>query len=116
VVRADGPEILSLEELAPAICDPGYTAQASFSVLEHRLPGKKRMRSKLLKTAQKIREFIKNEFLAGKTVELQKVAKKFKRFNLSLACFCNHVRWVREELEGEGYLVIKTGGGKYVLE
>ena len=109
IVKADNPIILSLNELAPAICSSDVKYSASFKIEK---PVKIRMKTN---TANIIREYIRMSFLKKEVVSLQGIANKFKHFNLTLACFCQHIARVRESLMAEGHAFCKVGGGKYKL-
>jgi len=108
-------EVLSLSNLALAICDSRKSETADFQVLEVKIPRLKRTRKKLLSIAKEIRGCIKQQFLDNKTIEINKLVKKFEKHNLSAACLSNHLRLVKEELEEEGRLVLRKGRGKYSL-
>lgn len=118
IVKAKEVEVLDLVRLAPAICDNNYKPRKpEVEILEVKVSrSTHRSRSKILKTAKKIRQYVRNELLSGEALKLADVAKKFKRYNLTLACFCQHVRAVREELEQQGKEIEKIGAGEYVLK
>ena len=115
LVKIAEGEVLPFNNLAPAICDSRQSEEADFQVLEVKIPRLKRTRKRLLSIAKDIRKYIKQQFVDGKTIELNKLVKKFKKHNLSAACLSNHLRMVKEELEAEGYLVIRQGRGMYSL-
>ena len=110
IVTADNPIVLSLNELAPALCTQSIQYSAEFKIEK---PIKIRVKSN---NAIKIREYIRDLFLKKEVVGLQDVARKFKNLNLTLACFCQHIAKVRESLIAEGYTIVKTGGGKYKIK
>lgn len=116
IVKADNPEILTLEELAPAICNNTYNPDIKFEVLECKLPAKKQIKTKLVKPAPQIREYVRACFLEGKLVELHSVARKFKNYQFTVACFCKHISQVRQELIKNGHQIEKIGGGRYQLK
>ena len=107
IVQIDNPILLSLNELAPILCTPDVQYCAEFKV-------EKPVAIRENKS-EKIKEYIKQKFLNKEVVELQTVAKKFKKNNLTLACFCQHISKIRKTLTDEGYKIIKVGGGKYKL-
>jgi len=117
VVQVKEAEVLDLVGLGTAICDAVYApkAQPDYEIIETKIPTRTKRRSRILKTSQKIREFIREKFYSGEVVSLQSLKKRFKRYRLTSACLCNHLRIVREELESEGHYVEKVGGGKYQL-
>lgn len=122
VVKVNKAEVLDLEELAPAICNDGYKPNGEYEILEVKIPQNKKAaskalnkRQKILQTATVIKAHILTEFLSGNVVALHGIRKKFRKDNLSLSAVCNHISRVREELEKEGYKVVKVGAGKYRL-
>lgn len=114
VVHVQEAEVLTLQALAPAICNPANAGNTSdFQLLEFKI--KATSRDKMRLHAAKIRNFIRTWFESGRVVELDKVAKKFSKLVLTRACFCNHISFVRKEFESRGRTVEKIGGGKYRL-
>tara|TARA_Y100000034_G_scaffold106329_3_gene134965 strand:- start:743 stop:1222 length:480 start_codon:yes stop_codon:yes gene_type:complete len=115
----DNLNVMSLDELAPAICDTSYNMEPpDFKVVQIKIPRAGRPkklsgRAKILQVASKIRAYIEAELLTGQTVYLREVMKRFKTFNLSKPAICNHIRRVRDDLESKGYEVEKVGAGKY---
>ena len=110
IVTADNPKMLSLNELAPALCSPSIQYTAEFKIEK---PIQVRIKSN---KSTKIREYVRNLFLKKEVVCLQDIAKKFKNFHLTLARFCQHIAKVRDTLISEGYIIIKVGGGKYKIK
>ncbi|MCK9458458.1 MAG: hypothetical protein M0R80_02295 [Proteobacteria bacterium] len=115
IAKADNPEILSLEALAPALCDSGYNSTAPFEILEYKLP-KIAIKQRFIKIASQIKQHIREALLRGETVELQNIMQQFHKFKLTTACFCNHFSKVRQELVAEGHVIEKIGGGKYKIK
>lgn len=115
VVKADDAEILDLVSLAPALCDRTYNKKTNFEIVEIKLSKKGRTRKNLLSQATVIRNTIRTKLLSGKEVKIGELAKKFEEQGLSLACFCNHMREVRKELEASGKTVTKVKRGVYKL-
>jgi hypothetical protein len=115
IVKADNPEVLSLEDLAPALCDSTYTSNAAFEILEYKLP-KMAIKQRFIKIASQIKQYIRESLLKGEVVELQSIITQFKKLKLTPACFCNHFSKVRQELAAEGYAIEKIGGGKYQVK
>lgn len=105
-------DILDLVELAPAICDANYNKNVTYEIVENKISREGRMPTR---SADIIRAYIRDQFLAGNIVELQQVAKHFKKLNLSISTFCKHLTTVRKFMEQEGYQFEKVGGGKYRL-
>ena len=116
VVKIKEANVLDLKQLAPAICNtPGSDKKPEFEIIEYKLGKPKKNRPKMLRDAKKIKGFIRDKFLNGDVVELAAVAKRFKRYKLTLACFCNHLKDVRRELEKEGHRIRRVGHGKYQM-
>lgn len=116
VVKLTGGQVLELAELAPAICDPLYRSPTvSFEMIETKLTVEKKNRAGILKTADAIREFIEIGLMAGETISLKELRSEFAKYNLTTACFCNHMRKTLEALQKRGFRVKKVGGGKYRL-
>lgn len=110
IIKADNPVILSLNELAPALCSPDVQYSASFKAEKPvKIIGAR------TSAAQRIRQYVRETFLKKEIVTLQTTAKKFKEENLTLACFCQHIAKVRDSLTQEGYKIVKIGGGKYQM-
>lgn len=104
-------EILDLEALAPAICDPNFKQKANYKIIERKLKNKKNNRS----TAFKIRQYIKNQFENGQIVGPKLIAENFKEYGLTDTCFYNHFSAIKDELKKEGKELKKVGAGKYQL-
>jgi len=116
IVKIKEAEVLALSKLAPAICStPDPEKKPDFEIIELKLSQNKKNRPKMLKNAKKIKKHIKELFLSKEIVKLADVASKFKRCRLTLACFCNHLKVVRKELEKEGYTIVKIGHGEYKM-
>jgi len=115
IVRTD-EEVLDLISLANSVCDDStQIKKPSFEILEVRVPRISRCRSKMRHDAKIIRRWIKKQLLKGKIVRLSDLAQRYKRYNLSLACFCNHFTAVRKQLIEEGYEIKKVKRGEYQL-
>lgn len=117
IIDAEGVNPLKIEDLVPAICDQNYKSQDfTYKILETKLKKdaqKKKNRSKTLTLASKIQEYIYSKFLDKKIVSLKDLKKKFKKYELSDAALCNHIRKMKETLEKEGYIIQKVGVGMY---
>ena len=115
VVRTDEAPV-DLMSLASSVCDDSIkVTKPSFEILEVKVPNITRRRSKLRHNAKIIRRWIRKEILDEKIVKLAGLARRYKRYNLSLACFCNHFTTVRNELVREGYKIEKIKRGEYQL-
>jgi hypothetical protein len=112
VVRLDQAPILDLEQLAPAICDPDYKKNIiKYEVIETKLGSTNR--PNILKIANKINNFIVEQFGKKTTVSLKELKKKFKQCGLSDAALCNHIRRAKKQLESQGLEFVKLGAGIY---
>jgi hypothetical protein len=115
IVRTD-EEVVDLVSLANVVCDDSVNIKRpSFEILEPLVPRVNRCRSKMRHDAKIIRRWIKRQLLAGRPVKLSDLAQRYKRYNLSLACFCNHFTAVRKQLQEEGYAIQKIKRGEYQL-
>jgi hypothetical protein len=122
VVKVKQANVLSLNELAPAFCDGSYEEPSDYDLIKVKIaefknikPQAPSKRKHMLEIASQVRSYIITEFLSKNIVSLHRVAKKFKKFDLKLCTVCNHIRRVRDELEGEGYVIEKVGAGKYQI-
>lgn len=115
VVQIKQGKILSLEELAQAICSPEYVkTQFEYETIENKLKEKSRL--EMLKIAKKINQFIVNELSDKKCVSLKILKEKFKKYNLSNAALCNHIRRAKEQLELKGFRFEKLSAGTYKVK
>ena len=109
IVQITSADLLSLEELAPALCDTNKKKQhKDFKIMEVKL----NFTDKKLNSS-KIKKSIKKQFLSRKTVSVKSIKMKYKNLHLSNATFCNYFKQTKEELQKEGYKFIKTGAGEY---
>jgi len=106
-------EVLELEELAPALCEM-KSQKVDCKILEIKLRPKDN-RQNILHRAKKIQKYIQDSLMSGKTVSLKNLVQKYKNQKLTTACLCNHFKLIREKMESEGCLFIKTGGGSYKM-
>jgi hypothetical protein len=107
-------EILELEELAPALCEKRSQNQTEYEIVEIKLKPRE-SRQTVLKRARYIKNTIRKNLIKGKLVSLKDLSKKYKKYKITTACLCNHFKQTRQELENQGYVFIKVGGGKYRL-
>ena len=116
-VKLEEGVILELEELAPAICDPGYKKpKTQYEVIEARMTTDNsllRSRSEILKIANRVKKYISDQFKNRNAVSLKQLKNKFKRYKLSDAALCNHIRRMKQELEKEGFQFTKINAGEY---
>ena len=111
LVQVASVKLLSLEQLAPALCDTTRKKQKiDFKTMEVKLNFSK---NKKKSNSEKIKKSIKKTFLLRKTVSTKSIKLKFKNLNLSNSSFCNYLKKVKDELRKQGYKFIKTGAGEY---
>ena len=113
-VRAAG-KLMELKSLANAICDPQYDENPDHKKIEKLYPKSKKTREDILKDAAKISRFIRRRLLSGKALSLKELKNKYKNYNVTDACLCNHLAAVRKSLAREGHDFNKIGAGKYCL-
>jgi hypothetical protein len=107
-----GP-ILTLEELAVALCDKNYKPEFNYEFVENKISIPAVKRQQILKKAQKVNKYILDQFLSGKVVSLSSLKAKFKNLNLSDATFCNHIKRAKDILAQKGLQVKKIKIGQY---
>lgn len=113
LVNMSGGEVLDLEELAPALCDSRNKKQkVDYKIIETKLNFQK---NKTIKNSHKIQTLIKKRFLLRESVSLKFLKTKYKKLNLSDAAFCNYMKKVKEEMQKEGYKIVKLKAGEYKL-
>lgn len=116
LVEADSAEILELENLAQAICEPGQPiTKQRVEVLQQLYPMSQRKRQTLLKNATLIKKYIRARLLDNKSVSLKELKKRYNKLELTDSCLCNHFAHVRKELEEQGHRIEKVGAGKYCV-
>lgn len=127
VVEAQDPEVLSLSELASAVCDqnaiPKNTVYETKNgpkphavVNRYTSMGDLSSRQQLRKKVSTIRDFIQSQFQAGKNVKIKNIAKKFSRHGMSVSTVYRHVAHVKDLLEADQKVVVKVSPGVYKLE
>jgi hypothetical protein len=114
VVKMEGGTVLELEELAPAICDASYKKiNVQYKIIENKSCSEPKTRSEIIKIAEKIQDYIKNQFQRRDSVSLKELKKKFKKYELSDATLCNHIRRTKTNLEKQGIKFQKISAGEY---
>lgn len=109
---AEASSILNLDALAPALCER-QNQKISYRHIRAKVSRDKKTVSKV---AQKIRKYIKIKLMQGEIISLKTLTKRYRRYNLTTACLCNHFKQTRSELAQLGYQFKKIGGGKYRIE
>jgi len=114
IVKLEEGSVLELEELAPALCDPTYKKpKVQYAIIETKMSIEGRSRAEILRIADKVKKYVNKQFQNRNTVSLKELKKRFKRYKLTDAALCNHVRRVKSELEKEGFKFLKLGAGQY---
>ena len=113
-VKLESGHVLELEELAPAICDSSYKkSDVQYKVIETKMSNGSRSREEILRVAEKVKKYVGEQFQKRNTVSLKDLKNKFKKYELTDAALCNHVRRVKSELEKDGFKFLKIGAGQY---
>jgi hypothetical protein len=116
IVRVEPEAVRDIEDVVPLFCDGNSAESVKFELVEIKRPNKRRNdRRSILKLAGQIRRQISSALLAGKCVSLTGLRKKYCKYGLSTSCLCNHVRFVKEALESQGYQVERSQRGCYKL-
>jgi hypothetical protein len=115
VIPEDGQKVMDLKSLTTALCDSDYHKQPKYRVLSKVYPKSKRSRNHILKSATVIRKYIKSQLLLRNSVSLKQLKAKFKEYDLTDACLCNHLSVIRKMLIKQGHEFHKVGAGKYCL-
>lgn len=106
---------MSLEKLATAICNPQHKKNIEFEKIKKIYPEIDKNRSGIIKNAAKINKFIRDCLLSGEPISLKDLKNKYKNYNITDSCLCNHLNNTRKKLIEEGYEFVKVGAGKYCL-
>ncbi len=116
VVKVKEAEILDLPDLAPAICTSNCQEPVDYQILEIKISQAQKKRKDILKHADRIKKYIRIKFMSGVVVSLKELTAKFNKYNVTVACLCNHLTQVRKQLESCNVKIVKVGGGKYKME
>lgn len=114
-VQTEGQKTLELKALANAICNQEYDDKPTYTVIKKIWPKTARGRKSILKSAERIRTFIRTRLLSGKPLSLKELKQKYENLKVTDACLCNHFSTVRRQLMREGRQFEKVSGGKYRL-
>jgi len=116
VVNVDA-DVLELEDLAVAFCNPNFkSSDEPYDVIQTLYPSTTktgRTRSQILQDAKNIKQKIRDLFLAEKAITLKKIKLQFEKSKLTDACLSTHFSNVRKQLSQEGYSIVKFGLGHY---
>lgn len=94
-------KVLSIEELAEKICDPNFSSNFNYNVTNNR------------QRSVDVKNYVIKKFESGDIVSLRDLKEKFKKYNLTDASFCNHVRRAKEILNERGIKILKVKAGVY---
>lgn len=127
IVVASDPNLLSLKDLAAAICDQNKTTTSNYEEKKN-FPNESKVvfshytsfsnvsnRQRLLKKVETIRDYILKQFNEGKPVKIKDIAKKFSKNDISVSTIYRHVNHVKEMLEAEKKIIEKISPGVYKL-
>ena len=107
---------MELKSLANAICDPQYDEDPECTSVEKLYPRTSKTRKAILKDASRISKFIQRRLLSGNSLSLKELKQKYKNYNVTDACLCNHMATIRKALTREGHTFEKIGAGGYCLK
>lgn len=99
LVKITDGTILSLEELASAICDPSFSQNNKYDFVE------------ITKKSHPIKNYLEERFKSRKPVSLLETKEKFSDLNES--SIRNYIRSVKTSLELQGYKFKRIQTGTY---
>lgn len=111
LVKAQGCEILEINKLAPAFCDSTYNTSPDYHVLSKLFP----KNTKLVKSEDSIRNFIKKTLLSGKSLSLNILKTKYAKLELTDVCLSRYFLEVRKELKLSKKCLKKIGKDEYCI-
>ena len=85
IVELERGEILELEKLALAICDPNYKNNEGVYTINEQIreiKAIKKVKNERADLGEKIRNFIINEFMEKKPISIKKIKNKFKKHEI----------------------------------
>lgn len=106
---------LEMNDLVSAICSTNYDLPTYHYEIVSAVTYKPKTRKNVIKNAQQIKMYIEDKFKNKEIVCLKELKKKFKKYNLSTAALCNHVKRVKTQIEKQGYKIKKISSGKYSI-
>jgi hypothetical protein len=113
LVNMKNGNILDLDELAPAFCNPKQKKQiCEYTLIENKIITK----DKNNKTSNKnIKNYIKRKLLSKNSVDIQQLKKKYNRNGIDIKTINNCFYQVKNELKKEGYNLTKISTGNYKI-
>ncbi len=129
LVLAKEADVLDLKNLAEALSSETYTTSAEVEIIEsispkgqdgisaqeiNQLP--KPIQPTRKQIAQQIKTYICDRLISGHTVSLTELNAHFIKFNLTEACFSNHLGTIRRQLEKDGFCIMKMAKGEYLID
>jgi len=119
----DDNKVLTLEELPTAFCDASYADQTNYELVRIKIaefkniaPQAPNKRKNILALASQIKTFIVTQLLTNGSVTFAQVEKKFHKYNLSKPTISNHIRRAKEEMEQDGYEIVRKKRGVYTIK
>ena len=104
--------LMNLEELVFALCNNKINGQNSeYVFIENKLISKKKEDKKTI--ASKLKTFIRKKFLSKSVVDLFSIRNKFRKYKISNTSLYNCLKNVKNDLEKEGYNIVKEKTGCY---
>lgn len=116
LVEVRDPDLLDADGLAREVCDPKPHDRRHVRVLKRIHPPLRRERTKLRREAKEIRSYISQRLVKSGSISMAELHDKFGDLNLSASCLCNHIAWVRRELEKSGTCLSRERRGVYLIK
>jgi hypothetical protein len=102
IVEVKDGAILTLEELAAAICDPGFSQNTKYEIIET---------NNVKQKSHPIKNYLEEKFKSRKPVSLLETKETFK--DLNETSIRNYIRSVKTNLELQGYKFKRIQTGTY---
>ena len=127
-VEVDTPEILDLKELSVAICNKDKKGlETEFLIIESKHNkikcieqftkfSKLSDRQKSSSKSKSICNYIVSKFKEGGKVNVKKIAKKLKKYNISNNTIYRYINQSKKILEKDGLSVVKVSVGVYIAK
>lgn len=112
VVNMKNGNVLDLDELVPALCNPKQKQKYDYTILEQKMIT--RNENKKI-TNQNIQKYIKNKLMAKQTVGIEELKKKYGKNGVSIGAINGCYNKVKNELKKEGYNLMKVSVGVYKI-
>lgn len=106
---------MTLKELSVTLCDPLPDVDMAECEVGERLWPVGSPRSLMRSHAARIRRYVRNNYLAGRTLRVDDLKGVFGYARMTDNCLRNHLWAVRKEMEEEGRKFDRAGHGVYFL-